>query len=110
MTWATSGSAITTAAGKASPTADETSWAATCAAAVNSAITTRLNGYTVVASSDAEKELTRSALLDGLEFFRSKDARFGVLTVGPDGDPVRVAVDILWSVPVIGRYAIPGIG
>lgn len=81
-----------------------------CAAAVNAAILTRLNGYSVSSPSQAEDELSRSALLDGLEFFRSKDARFGVLSVGPDGEPVRVAVDLLWSVPVIGRYATPGMG
>ena len=110
MTWETSGSDILTAADKGSPTAGETAWAADCAAAVNAAIETRLNGYTVASPSNAEDELTRSALLDGLEYFRSKDARFGILSVGPDGEPVRVAVDLLWSVPVIARYATPGMG
>ena len=114
MTCEVTGDAIMLAAGKTPvvtpPAGSEQAWANTCAASVNAAIETRLNGYTVAAASNAEAELTKSALLDGLEAFRSKDARFGILTVGPDGDPVRVAVDILWSVPVIARYAIPGIG
>ena len=110
MTWEVDGDAILTAASKDNPSTDEQDWADLCAGAVNAAIGTRLNGYSVEAASNAEAELSRSALLDGLEFFRSKDARFGVLTVGPDGEPVRVAVDLLWSVPVIARYAVPGMG
>lgn len=110
MTWAVDGGAILTAASKASPSTEESDWADVCAAAVNAAIETRLNGYTVDSPSNAEDELTRAAVLDGLEFFRSKDARFGILSVGPDGEPVRVAVDLLWSVPVIARYATPGMG
>ena len=113
MTWEPTGDTIMRAASKTPATStpgSEQEWAEICAADVVAAIETRLNGYTVAAASNAEAELTKSALLDGLEAFRSKDARFGILTVGPDGDPVRVAVDILWSVPVIARYAIPGIG
>ena len=112
MTWTVSGTDITNAAlgSAATPTSDQTAWATLCAAAVNAAITTRLNGYTPANGSRAEAELARSAVLDGLEYFRSKDARFGILSVGQDGEPVRVATDILWSVPVINRYAVPGIG
>lgn len=114
MTWEVDGDSIMLAASKTpDPTPDpgsEQEWADICAAAVNAAITTRLNGVTVTSPSDAEDELTRTAVLDGLEMFRSKDARFGVLSVGPDGSPVRVAVDLLWSVPVIARYATPGMG
>jgi hypothetical protein len=112
VTWTVSGTDITDAAlgSAATPSADQVAWSAVCAAAVNAAITKRLNGYVPATASLAEAELTRSAILDGLEFFRSKDARFGVLSVGPDGEPVRVATDILWSVPVIARYATPGIG
>lgn len=110
MTWETTADAILTAGGKPTTAGADKDWATLCAAAVNAAIETRLNGYTVEAASNAEAELARSALLDGLEAFRAKDARFGVLTVGPDGEPVRVATDILWSVPVIARYATPGIG
>ena len=112
MTWEVSGTDITDAAlgSAATPSADQAAWATTCAAAVNAAIETRLNGATIDSPSNGEDELARAAVLDGLEFFRSKDARFGILSVGPDGEPVRVAIDLLWSVPVIARYAAPGIG
>ena len=114
MTWQVDGDAIMLAGGKTpDPSPDPGSdqeWADQCAAAVNAAIETMLNGYTVASPSNAEDELTRAALLDGLEFFRAKDARFGVLNVGPDGEPVRVATNLLWSVPVIARYATPGMG
>lgn len=114
MTWEVDGDTIMLAGGKTpdvSPsTGDDQWWADICAAAVNAAITTALNGATVASPSDAEDELTRVAILDGLEMFRAKDARFGVLSVGPDGEPVRVATNLLWSVPVLARYATPGIG
>lgn len=107
MTWQTSGSAIVAALGT---TGVDSTWAGQCAAQVNSAITTRLNGYTVAASSDAEKELTRTALLDGIAAYKDRDAPHGILSIGPDGEVARVGSDVVrWSAPVIARYAVPGI-
>lgn len=86
-------------------------WAGKCADAVNAAITTALNGYVVVADSAAEDELIRCALIDGQGAYMDRDAPQGVLNVGPDGAPVRLGADVLRACrPVIGRYAIPGIG
>ena len=110
MTYPTTGAEILTAAGKGSPTAEETAWAAACALAVNAAIATLLDGFTVTAGENPDDELARSAILDGVEAFRAKDARMGILSVGPDGEPMRVSTDILWSIPVIRRYVMPGIG
>lgn len=99
------------ALGSSTPTDANTDRADICAAAVNAAITTALNGYEVEADSEAEAELTRAALLDGVAAYQAFDAPSGVLNVGPDGSPVRLPVDILRaSKPAIGRYAIPGIG
>lgn len=105
------GAAILAQAGKGTPTAADTAWADICAAAVDAAITTALNGYTVVALGPAALELTRCALADGVGAYMDRDAPQGVLMVGPDGAPVRLRADILRvSVPVVARYAIPGIG
>lgn len=106
MTWQVTGASLVAALGT---TGVDSTWAATCAAQVNAAITTRLNGYTVAASSSAEAELTRTALLDGIAAYKDRDAPHGILSVGPDGEVVRVGSDIVrWSAPVILRYAVPG--
>lgn len=105
--------AILTAVGKPGLTDPDPDavWAGQCADAVNAAIETALNGYDVVADSAAEAELIRCALVDGQGAYMDRDAPQGVLTVGPDGAPVRLRADVLRScVPVIDRYAIPGIG
>lgn len=105
------GAAILAQAGKASPSQADEDWADICAAAVNAAITRRLNGYVVVAASAAEAELTRCALIDGVGAYLDRDAPQGVLMVGPDGQPVRIRADILRaSEPIVAGYAIPGIG
>ncbi len=111
MAWAVSGTQITTAVGISAPTAAEITWAASCAAAVNAAITTRLNGYTAAVASAAESELARAAILDGAAAFRDLDSPHGVLNLGPDGAVVRTGSDVLRaSIPAINRYALPGIG
>jgi hypothetical protein len=95
----------------ATPSAAQETRADLCAEAVNAAITTALNGYTVAIGSEAEAELARSALLDGVAAYQAFDAPSGVLTIGPDGAPVRLPIDILRaSWPVVHRYAVPGIG
>lgn len=99
------------ALGSLTPTQANEDRAELCAGAVNAAIGTALNGYEVAVDSAAEAELTRAALLDGVAAYQAFDAPSGVLTVGPDGAPVRLPVDVLRACrPVIQRYAIPGIG
>jgi len=103
--------AITDAAGVGSPSADDEAWAATCAAAISAAITTRLAGLDPQLGDGAYAELTRSALLDGIAAYRGRDAPDGVLSLGPDGTAVRIGADILRaSSPVLARYVMPGIG
>jgi hypothetical protein len=64
-----------------------------------------------VASSAAEAELTRSALLDGIAAYKDRDAPHGILSIGPDGEVARTGSDLVrWSAPVVARYATPGIG
>lgn len=93
------------------PSAADTSWAGLCADAVNAAIAHDLGSYEVVEDSDAELALTRCALLDGVAAYADRDAPAGILSMGPDGQPVRVRADVLRAcVPVIHRYTLPGIG
>ena len=108
MTWNTSGAAIVAALGT---TGVDATWAGQCAAQVNAAIETALNGYTVAAAGLAEAELTRTALLDGIAANKDRDALHGILSLGPDGEIARIGSDVVrWSRPVIARYAIPGMG
>ena len=110
MPWV-EGSAILATAGKANPSTADEDWADLCAAAVDAAITTRLRGLVPAAASAAESELLRAAMQDGLGAYMDRDAPQGILTVGPDGSPVRVRPDILRAcVPVLERYTLPGIG
>jgi hypothetical protein len=107
MTWQTTGPAIVAALGT---TGVDTAWAATCAAAVNAAIGTRLNDYVPTVGGLAEAELTRSALLDGVAAYKDRDAPHGILSIGPDGEIARTGSDIVrWSNPVINRYILPGV-
>lgn len=99
------------ALGVSTPTAADEAWADLCAGAINGAIETALNGYEIVADSAAEAELARAALIDGIAAYQDRDAPNGILTMGPDGAPVRVRADPLRAAwPPIHRYAIPGIG
>lgn len=108
MTWQTTGAAIVVGLGT---TGVDAAWADLCAAQVNAAIETRLNGYSPATDSAAEIELTRTALLDGIAAYKDRDAPHGILSVGPDGEVARTGSDIVrWSAPAIARYAIPGIG
>lgn len=98
------GSAVLTFLGIGSPTADQTTWAGQCAAAVDAAIVTRLDGQTL--SAEGESEMVVAALTDAAMLFKSKAAPFGVLSYGPDQETVRIGADALRAVlPVIGRQA-----
>lgn len=97
------GAAILTHVGQSSPTADDEAWADDCAAAVDAAITARLDGETP--GSGFTLELTRSALEDGAAAYLARKAPHGILTLGPDGEAVRLGADILRaSTAVLGRH------
>ena len=105
------GAQILTHAGVATPSADDTAWAGVCAAAIEAAISHAMTGVTVAASSDAENELKRAALDDGAAAYARRKAPHGVLSIGPDGQAVRLGSDIIINLrPVFRRYGTPGIG
>lgn len=103
------GAAILTHVGVAAPSAEDETWADVCAAAVEAAIAERLDGDTP--SAGFTSELEYSALVDGAAAYQGRDAPHGVLSIGPDGEVVRLGADILRAtLPVIRRHTIPGIG
>jgi hypothetical protein len=95
MTYVT-GAAILTHVGKSSPTAADTAWAGLCADAIEAAIAARLDGETPTAGGVDELEV--AALSDGAALFNSRAAPHGVLSIGPDGDAVRLGADSLRAV------------
>lgn len=90
------GAQILTHVGKTSPTAADTAWAGLCADAIEGAIVARLDGETP--SADGINELEVAALTDGAALFNSRAAPHGVLSIGPDGDAVRLGADSLRAV------------
>jgi hypothetical protein len=104
------GAEILTHVGKGSPSTDDSTWAGLCAAAIEGGIASLLEGTVPDAGGDAE--LGPAALTDGAALFNSRAAPHGVLSVGPDGDVVRLGADSLRSVrPVIRRiHPTAGIG
>lgn len=102
------GSAILTQRGIASPTAEQTAWAATCAAAVEGAIADWLG--TTTPATEQTAMLNYAALVDGAAAYAAKEAPHGILSVGPDGDAVRLGAGILRAcLPVLRRIVPPGI-
>ena len=103
---------ILTYMGKGAGTADEQSWAALCAAAIEGAIHQRLDAGGVTPDASGIDELEVSAVLDGCALFNSKNAPHGVLSVGIDGEAVRLGADSLRAtLPVIRRiHPTAGIG
>jgi hypothetical protein len=79
--------------GKGVGSGAEQTWAGLCAAAINAAIDTALEGNTPTTEGSAE--LTVSALTDGAALFNSKAAPNGVVSFGPDQEVVRLGADIL---------------
>lgn len=104
------GAAILTHVGKSSPSAADTAWATSCADAIEGGITALLGGETPSAGGTDELEV--AALTDGAALFNSRAAPHGILSVGPDGDAVRLGADSLRAVkPVIYRvHTTAGIG
>ena len=106
------GAQITTHVGKPSPTAEEIAWALLCAAAIEGAISARLDAGSITPDASGVDELEVSALTDGAALFNSKAAPHGVLSMGIDGEAVRLGADSLRAtLPVIRRiHPTAGIG
>ena len=94
---------------KSSPAADDTAWAATCAAAVEALIARRMSGVTTTADQDAE--LKRAALQAGAAAYIERDAPHGIQSFGPDGETVRLSATLGRSLePVFWQLVGPGMG
>lgn len=106
------GATILAQAGVAAPTAADTTWANQVAAALESAIEWRMQGVTdYTTNADITADLTRAALVDGTAAYAERQAPHGIVSLGPDGDVVRLGRDMLRALePVFFRYAGPGIG
>ena len=104
------GTQILVHVGKGTGTAEEIAWAGKCADAIEGAIATRLEGNTPDASGVDELEV--AALTDGAALFQSKAAPNGVLSMGIDGEAVRLGADSLRAVqPVLRRiHPTSGVG
>lgn len=103
------GSDIIAAAEVPAASAADTAWAGKVADAIEADIAHRMTGVTITAG--ITDELERAALLDGLAAYAERAAPHGVLTVGPDGDVVRLGRNIARALePIYQRYAGPGIG
>ena len=92
------------------PTGPNQVWADKCAAAIEGAIATRLEGQTPSAGN--ESELIVAALTDGAALYNTRDGPSGIVNIGPDGDIIRLGADSLRALkPVIARvHATAGIG
>lgn len=94
-----------------SPSAADTAWSETVAAAIEALIAHEMTGVTVASPSDAEAELIRAALDDGAAAYARRNAPHGVLSIGPDGQVARLGSDLALALrPVFRRYGTPGIG
>ncbi len=98
--------------GKTSPVQADTDWATLCAAAIEGAIATRLDSGGVTPDASGIDELEVSALTDGAALFNSRAAPHGVLSMGSDGDAVRLGADSLRAtLPVLRRiHPTAGVG
>ena len=106
------GAQILVACGKSSPSAADTTWAGLCADAIEGAIHARLDAGAITPDSYGIDELEVSALTDGAALFNSRTAPHGVLSLGIDGEAVRLGADSLRAtLPVIRRiHPTAGIG
>lgn len=104
------GAQVLAFAGITSPSEAETEWADACAAAVNAAIVSRLNGAVIADPSEARDELTVAARLAASEAFKRKEATFGLTGFSDlQGAAIRVARDYMDGVkPLVDRYRIVG--
>lgn len=96
--------------GVKTPSELETAWADLCAAAVEEAITVRLNG--AVVPDPPTPELRTVAIMAAGEAYKRREAPFGVANFDGQGEAVRLARDYLEAIkPQLDRYGNgPGIG
>ncbi len=92
-------------AGNGTPTADDTAWATKCAAAIEAIITDRLDGATP--SADLEARLNVAAEQDGAMLYMARKAPHGALSMGVDGDSVRLGSS---QTRALDNVFLPGIG
>ncbi len=98
------GAQILTHVGKTSPSGADTTWAGLCADAIEGAIHARLDAGGITPDASGTDELEVAALTDGAALFNSRQAPHGILSMGPDGEAVRLGADTLRAVkPVIAR-------
>lgn len=98
------GSDILALAGASDPTAEESAWAAKCAAAVESAIAYELVGVTIDPDTDPERAIIAAAHLDGAACYAKRSAPHGLVSLG-EGETARLPADILSALrPVLDRY------
>lgn len=95
-------------AGGVTPTPDDEAWADVCAAAIEAEIADRLVDVTL--SATQEDAVTRAALDDGAAAYARRRAPHGVLSIGPDGQAVRLGADVLLTLKPVLRRISPGIG
>jgi hypothetical protein len=103
-------------AGNVNPSAEDSTWAEVCAAAVNAGIDKRLEGSTWVnpliePPPPPPPELLFCASVAGVESYKRREATFGLTGyVDLQGAAIRVARDYLEAqAPIIARYATLGI-
>lgn len=96
---------ILAAVGIGSPTAADTAWAGKCADAIEAIITERLDGATP--SAGLEARLHVAAELDGARLFTTRASPHGVLSLGVDGDVVRLGSSQTFA---LDNVFLPGIG
>lgn len=93
--------------GAPSDAAPDEAWADMVAAAIEADIALRL-GDTVPGAGFTDA-LEVAALQDGAAAYMARGAPHGVLSVGPDGDAVRLGADIERALPhVLARYLASG--
>jgi len=102
------GALILTHVRKSNPAADDSTWAAVCAAALEAVIARRTDGLTL--SADNEAEIVRAALQDGAAAYLERDAPHGIAAMGPDGDVVRYGRSITRALEPVLFHLSPGIG
>ena len=94
-------------AGGATPSvaAEDVAWAAKCAAAIEAIIEDRLDGATP--SAGLEARLHVAAEQDGAKLYESRKAPHGVLSMGLDGETVRLGS---FQTRALDSVFLPGIG
>ena len=86
----------------------DAAWAAIVAAAIEGAITDRLDGHTPSAAFDAA--LQRSAVIDGAAAYVEIKAPSGIVSLGADGEAFRLGADSLRSTEPVMRRHLPAAG